>query len=44
MTIQTVPIFCKRCHVLALANFNGIPLCPNCLTAAVISSTDPYVL
>ncbi len=44
MTNENVPILCEECRILALAYLEGIPLCPNCLMAAVRTSADPYVL
>jgi hypothetical protein len=44
MTKQNVPIFCEHCRVLALANLESVPLCPNCLMTALKESRDPYIL
>jgi hypothetical protein len=43
MINQKVPVFCEKCHILALANLENMPLCSSCLAAAVKSSGDPYL-
>ena len=42
-TIQNA-IICAKCKRLALAFFSGMPLCPHCLTDAVVTSSDPFAL
>jgi hypothetical protein len=37
-------IICSKCKRLALAFFNGMPLCPHCLTDSVVKSSDPFAL
>lgn len=44
MKRETKPINCTKCKTLALAYFEGEPLCPNCLVAAVLSSKDPFAV
>ena len=37
-------IICSKCKRLALAFFDGMPLCPHCLTDSVVNSSDPFAL
>ena len=37
-------IFCRKCRALALANLEGVPMCPACLMVAVKTSRDPYLV
>jgi hypothetical protein len=44
MKVMTKPILCTRCKSLALAFFDGEPMCPHCLTASVSISRDPFAI
>jgi hypothetical protein len=44
MNVMTKPILCAKCKSLALAFFDGEPMCPHCLTASVSSSKDPFAI
>ena len=44
MEIISTPIICTNCKKLALAYYEGVPLCPQCLTASVGRSTDPFAV
>lgn len=44
MNFENGTILCRRCQVLALANLEGVPLCPSCLVKALKSSQDPYLV
>lgn len=37
-------IICGKCKRLALAFFDGMPLCPHCLNDSVATSRDPFAL
>ena len=39
-----LPVVCSECSSLALANLNGIPMCWNCLYAAVKNAEKGDIL
>jgi hypothetical protein len=40
MRQEKAPIYCGQCGALALANLNGIPLCPSCIVNAIPTGSD----
>jgi hypothetical protein len=44
MKVMTKPILCTKCKSLALAFFEGEPMCPHCLTTSVSCSRDPFAI
>ncbi len=44
MNAMTKPILCTKCSSLALAFFDGEPMCPHCLTASVSGRNDPFAI
>ena len=44
MNTKRQAIICSKCKRLALAFFDGMPLCPHCLTDSVVRSSDPFAL
>ena len=44
MGTTSTPIICTKCKRLALAYYDGVPLCPQCIAASVGRSTDPFAV